>query len=392
MKYLILSIAIIMTLGFTEVSKFEVLTDQYLVYADRTFPQDPVTMKALEVSIKAEGLIILKPAKYFNGYTVQSSKDMHTLTAAFRAKGQRIEKSLLYKIPDIPERQKVVGMSCNDPPNDPKNPPPSQPKQYLHYGLEKVQAEEAWAFGSKGMGVVVAILDTGIDKNHPDLEANIIGGEDFTSTGDWWDDNDHGTHCAGIVAAIDNDIGAAGVAPMTYIWAGKVLNQDGSGSNFDIADGIYGSALADASIISMSLGSSAFSQVIEDAMEYVVSQGIIVVCAAGNDSTGSKHWPAASEYCIGVASLNDSDELSSFSNFGDWVSVAMYGSSIYSTVPNDNYATFSGTSMATPLYAGILAHSLATGKPLVSTVLSLKARNGSTYDYPVANVYQTVSQ
>lgn len=393
MKHIGFILLILFSLGFTEPTSTKTNEGEYVISGIPAFPQDEKIMADLKASIEAEGLRVVKAAKNYNGYVVKSEREFEELITVFRVKNSIVEENIVYKIPDIPERKKA-GLQCkdpNDPGEDPGDPGPPQPPQTIHYGLKKIQAPEAWNLGHTGKGVKLAVLDTGIDKNHPDLEANIVGGEDYTGAGDYWDDNDHGTHCAGIIAASNNNIGTAGVAPDASLWVGKVLDGNGFGDNADITDGIYGSVLAGAQIISMSFGGG-FSLGIESAMEHAYLQGIKLVCAAGNETTDKKIWPAGSDFCIGIASLNEQDEISSFSNFGSWVSAAMYGSSIYSTVPNDDYAVFSGTSMAAPMYAGALAHAIESGKPLVTKMVTVKTITGDEYIYPVPNVFLTVSQ
>lgn len=395
MKYIMFLGLILMSVGFTPPAEVRDNPEEYVVYGDPRFPQDSKIMADLKADILADGLEIVRPAKNFNGYVVKSNKPQAKAIASMKARGHLMEGNLIYRIPDknrLKGRHKA-GLKCKkpgDPPDDPGDPGGPQPPQKLHWGLLRAEAPAAWADGHTGAGITIAVLDTGIDKNHPDLIDNIVGGEDFTSTGDFWDGHSHGTHCAGIAAAVFNNIGTVGVAPDASIWAGKVLDDEGFGSNADITDGIYGAILAEVHIMSMSFGGGGFSSGIEGAMDAAFAAGIQLYCAAGNESTSQKTWPAASQYCVAVASMDQGDIMSGFSNYGDWVAVIAPGGRIFSTVPNDSYDTYSGTSMATPFYAGFAAMALSKSKNKVHEDIEFQAWDGSQWTYPFPNVRLTM--
>ena len=250
----------------------------------------------------------------------------------------------------------------------------------LPWGVDRVDAEVAHANGEKGAGADVAIIDTGIDDDHPDLQDYLGAGEAFVACGNggyfgncsysgnnnacnyaWSDDNDHGTHCAGIAAGDDNSRGVVGVGPDITLHAVKVLDCSGSGSYSDIAAGIEHVADQGWDVGSLSLGGSA-SQTVKDAVEYAYNNGVSLVAAAGNDGqcTDCVGYPAAYPETIAVASSNQSDGQSSFSSQGPEVNIIAPGSDIYSTVPS-GYDTFSGTSMATPHVAGAVGQLIANG-------------------------------
>ncbi len=210
---------------------------------------------------------------------------------------------------------------------------------------------------TQGNGTKVAILDTGIDSDHPDLESAIVATKDFTGDG-IEDENGHGTHCAGIVGARLNGVGFVGVAPKADLMIGKVLNNSGRGSYEWIANGIYWATDEGANIISMSLGGSSSSGELYQAIQYALFNGVTVLCAAGNEGSLAKNsigYPGRYGGVITVASHDRNGNPSGFSSRGGEVDVMAPGTEIWSTYKKGAYATLSGTSMATPFAAGLAA-------------------------------------
>ncbi len=231
--------------------------------------------------------------------------------------------------------------------------------QEVPMGIIQVKADQAHDY-NRGSGVVVCVVDTGIDKNHPDLMDNIIGGENFIVkkgrilSSNWDDDNNHGTHVSGTIAAIDNNEGVIGVAPEASLFAVKVLDRNGSGYTSAVADGVRSCIANNTQIISMSLGTSQPSILIHDAIKDAVATGIIVIAAAGNTG-GSVIYPAAHPEVIAVSAIDNDNNLASFSSRGPEIAFTAPGVSVKSTIKGGGYDTFNGTSMATPHVTGVFA-------------------------------------
>lgn len=219
---------------------------------------------------------------------------------------------------------------------------------------------------SQGAGTVVAIVDTGIDPNHPDLAPHLLPGynaiSDTTNVADLGnstdDDGDgfvdemtgHGTHVAGIVTL---------VAPAVSILPVKVLNSDGNSDDFTVALGVYYAIDQQVDVINLSLGSTYHPQLMEDAVAEAYASGIVVVAAGGNVNDDKIESPARIDQAIGVAATNANDQKASFSNYDSRVDLSAPGVAISSTLPGTQYGSWSGTSMATPFVSGGAALLLA---------------------------------
>lgn len=248
----------------------------------------------------------------------------------------------------------------------------------LQWALSRICAPDAWSIETGDPDVTIAVIDTGIDYDHPDLESNIwtnpredldgidndgngyvddIHGWDFVENdNDPFDDNGHGTHCAGIIGAVGNNgIGISGLCWRCKIMPIKCFNSLGYGDALNISRGIRYAVDNGADVISMSWGSTIPSNLIRDAIEEAHERGVILVAAAGNYNSTMKVYPAAYKDVIAVAATDKNDKRANFSEYGYWIDVSAPGVDIYSTLPNDNYGYGKGTSMACPFVASLAA-------------------------------------
>ncbi|MCF6136495.1 S8 family peptidase [Pseudalkalibacillus berkeleyi] len=223
------------------------------------------------------------------------------------------------------------------------------------YAPQKVEADQAWDVTQSASSIKIAVIDTGVDYNHPDLAGKVIKGYDFVQDdNDPMDEHYHGTHVSGIAAAnTNNGEGIAGLAPNASILAVRVLDAEGSGTLDDVAQGIRYAADQGAQVINLSLGGLLGTQTLKDAVDYAWNKGSVVVAAAGNESSAKPSYPAYYSNAIAVAATDQNDNLAYYSNYGTWVDIAAPGSSVYSTMPGNTYDNLSGTSMASPVVAGV---------------------------------------
>ena len=252
-----------------------------------------------------------------------------------------------------------------------------------NWGADLIKAPTAWNNGYTGQGTIVAVLDTGIDYNHQDLKNNIwsstkeiaSNGTDDDNNGyiddiHGWnfvdnnnnisDNNGHGTHVSGTIAAENNSIGVTGIAYNSKIMPVKVLDTNGSGSYSNIAKGIYYAVDNGANVINLSLGGNSSNDTLKSAIEYASSKNVIVVMAAGNNSDSMPSYPARYAYNSGIAvgAVDKNNNLADFSNRSGSQQITYItapGVDVYSTIPNNQYATYNGTSMAAPHIAGVVA-------------------------------------
>ncbi len=233
--------------------------------------------------------------------------------------------------------------------------------EVLDWGVDRVDAEYVHAAsGNKGAGINVAILDTGGDMDHPDITWAAGYSAVTGSYTEWEDKVGHGTHCAGIVSADDNEIGVIGVAPECNMYMVQVSNHrfiatDDIIAGIDWCVGTHNDADPnnDIQIMSMSFSGPA-STTEEAALQTAFDKGILLFAAAGNAS-GPVAYPAAHDCVVAVSASTSTDAIATYSNFGPEIEVISPGSYIYSTYKRARYTTMSGTSMACPMAAGVAA-------------------------------------
>ncbi len=241
---------------------------------------------------------------------------------------------------------------------------PSDTRYHLQWAPDQIGAEDAWDEVTGSSSVIVAIIDTGVNKSHSDISGKIAPDEyDFVNgDNDASDDHGHGTHVGGIVGAqFDNSRGIASFGGDTRIQPIKVLNAAGSGSSSNVAAGIEHAADHNADIINLSLGSSSQSTVMRDAVTYAYTSGLLVVSAAGNNGNSVPHYPAAYTASMAIGATDSLDRRAGFSSYGTWLDMVAPGVAIQSTwccsggSPPPTYRDASGTSMASPIVAAVAA-------------------------------------
>ncbi len=256
------------------------------------------------------------------------------------------------------------------------------------WGISRVGAAYSQLTASAyGGGVKVAILDTGIDLDHPDL--SVAGGATFVDgVYSYDDDAGHGTHVAGTVAALANGIGVIGCAPDASLYAVKVLNSQGYGNYTDIVEGIDWAVANGMDIINMSLGGTTGSAALEQACDNAYAAGVLIVCAAGNngntEGTGDNvTYPARYDSCIAVAAIDSNNNRAYFSSTGPDVELAAPGVSVYSTTMGGGYGNNDGTSMASPHVTGVAAQVWALD-PSMTNVDVRNALTSTAHDLGVS--------
>lgn len=244
----------------------------------------------------------------------------------------------------------------------------------LPWGIDRTDSDVAHANGETGNGADIAIIDTGIDDDHPDLQANLADPSVDSNhkayesckgpncNYPWSDDNDHGSHCSGIANGVDNTEGVIGVSTQANLHALKALDKRGSGTYSNIASAVQYTADQGWDVASMSLGGSSSSQTLKDACQYAYNNGVLIVAAAGNDGPCSDcvGYPAKYSTVMAISATSCGDTLASFSSTGPEIEIAAPGENVYSTIIG-GYDTFDGTSMACPHVSGAGAQLMANG-------------------------------
>lgn len=239
-----------------------------------------------------------------------------------------------------------------------------------NWGMSKFDVDRLRSIAN-GSGVIVGVIDTGLDTNHPDFVGKDVEARDFTgSSSGSRDRNGHGTHCTGTIGAKNE---AIGVAPGCGLRHGKGLGDSGSGGGIGIAAAMRWCVEQGATILSLSLGSSSRDPNIDEAGAELTEKGIWCVCAAGNSggNTGNVDFPGRLPWALSIAAVDSNLRVASFSSAGAKIETAGAGVNIWSTRPGGGYQQMSGTSMATPFVAGVLAlyrsALIKLGKPIPNT-------------------------
>jgi subtilisin family serine protease len=290
--------------------------------------------------------------------------------------------------------------------NNGRNEPDRNGNQGTEVGTAgvDVNALKAWAITKGSRDITIAVIDTGVDYNHPDLAANmwvnagevagdgidndgngyiddVYGWNAATNTGNPFDGHGHGTHCAGTIGALHANGGVAGVMADVKIMAVKFLTDSGSGSLVDAIEAIDYATKMNVDLMSNSWGGGGYTQALFDSIKAASDKGILFVAAAGNSTSNNDtrpNYPSnyATDNMIAVAAITHQDQLASFSSYGKrTVHIAAPGRNVLSTTPNNGYSVFSGTSMATPHVSGVLGLYLAQEgrRPHAETIERLMA-------------------
>ena len=319
------------------------------------FKEGFVNEAAQATLVRNFGAVVNKPLRVVNGMAVALPPQAESALRR-RAEVLRIDEDLVIEATGKGNDK----LTASGKPGKADFPPP----QVMTWNIARIGADLAWPI-TAGEGIDVAVVDTGIDLEHPDLAANIKGhfnAINIRKSGD--DDNGHGTHVAGVIAALDDEIGVVGVGPMINLHAVKVLNKKGSGRLSDLIEGLQWCINNKMDVVNLSLGSLSGNQSFHDAISAVYYEGIVVVASAGNNgySGGAIDYPAKYAETIAVSAVGQADDdslcFAGFSSWGSEVDLAAPGANIYSTCVNkrkSSYEVMDGTSMAAPHVAATAA-------------------------------------
>jgi len=224
------------------------------------------------------------------------------------------------------------------------------------WAFKQIQTQVVSQFTTVNSPIIVAVLDTGIDRDHEALNDRIIEEINFTQSETTDDIYGHGTHVAGIIAGKNNDgLSTIGIAPNSRLLNVKVADDKGRCEVSALVDGIIWAVENGANIINISIDTSESASGLRDAVDYAWRKGVVIVAAAGNDGSELPVYPAYYDNSIAVAAIQETGTLAPLSNYGNWVDVAAPGFNIYSTLPNNCYGYKHGTSFATAYVSGLAA-------------------------------------
>ena len=317
------------------------------------------------------------------------------------------QKDLIINNPVISYIEDDIKVNLLSKPMISDKPTPLQPSEILPWGVDNIDAEKTFTVDTSS--IKIAIIDSGIDISHPDLVGNLKGGFNAINPKlSYNDDNGHGTHVAGIIGAAKNTIGVVGVAPQVNIYAIKAFDSSGNGYLSDIIEGINWCIKNRINVINISFGANTDNQIFHDTITRAYQAGIVIVAAAGNDSSNIVNYPAAYPEVISVSAVDSSNNIAPFAPIGK-VDVVAPGINIFSTYKDSIYGGLSGTSMASAHVTGGAAVLLSVPSKcdinddgicspyemkkrieLTSTDLGLSGKD-NIYGSGLINVYATIN-
>ncbi|KGT72801.1 peptidase S8, partial [Bradyrhizobium japonicum] len=235
-----------------------------------------------------------------------------------------------------------------------KRPNDSMYRRY-QWNFPMIGMEQSWDISQGSADVIVAVVDSGIDMRHPEFKGKLVGGYNVIDDNNRpMDDNGHGTHVSGVIAArTNNKNGVAGMSWNSKLMPVKAIGADGSGTAFDIAQGIVWATDHGADVINLSVGNYTSSAELKNACRYAFDHNVVLVAATGNDNTDQPGYPAAYSEVMGIGAIDHNKHRADFSNYGNYVDVVAPGVDIASTYIYSDYAALSGTSMACPHVAAL---------------------------------------
>lgn len=276
-----------------------------------------------------------------------------------------VEPHYLYLTNEAPPAQApAVPAPANPAPADPLPADPQAAEipndtlyQQYQWNLPMIETNKGWSISKGSNDVIVAVVDTGVDLTHSDLKGQLLDGYNVIDPSKPpQDDVGHGTHVAGIIAAlVNNNEGVAGMTWYNKILPVKVLDSSGAGTSYSVAEGIIWATDHGAKVINLSLGNYAEAQFLHDAIKYAFDRDVVLIAATGNDNTDRPGYPAAYPEVFAVSATDYNRKKASFSNYGNYIDVVAPGATIASTYLDNQYAALSGTSMASPHVAALAA-------------------------------------
>jgi len=311
-----------------------------------------------------------------------------------------IEPNYIYKIPK-PGKIAWLGEYLSPLNNEEAQPAfkgPNDPMYSMQWNLHNIGVVGAWET-TKGNGVTVAVIDSGITRVRDLVETKFVPGYDFVNDKvEAKDDNGHGTHVAGTIAqSTNNSYGVAGIAYEASLMPLKVLSDFGGGTVADIAEAIKFAADKGADVINMSLGGAGESQLMKSAIEYAYKKGVVIIAAAGNENQNSASYPARYPHIIGVSALGPDTLKANYSNFGAGVDISAPGGSdagkiLQATIDTENkgvevFVGYQGTSMAAPHVAGVAALVKAAGVKEPDEILNVLKQSARSVKDDGLNYY-----